>query len=314
MNAETNVFFVVNPHAANNRTGKLWGSLKTGLKKIFSKIDFEFTRHSMHAQTMTTRALESGYDTIVAVGGDGTVNEVLNGFYDDGRLIRRDAVLAYLPSGTGADLARSLGTGASGILSHLKQGRKKRLDHGLATFQTAGQALNTRYFINEASVGFSADTASAVNRSNKRLGGKASFIIGVMKCLVELKNPLMEISVDGRIWHRGNVLTAVVANGKFFAGSMKVAPHALLDDGKFDVVLIREMSRREVVRHIGKIYQGRHLSLPQVSTVQGESVVIESSVPVLLEMDGEQTGMLLATFNIVKKGINFLIPHFPSGV
>lgn len=299
---------MVNPKAANGRTEAIWSRL---IKRSQSNTQYMLTKDGNHASEITAEALTAGYDTIVAVGGDGTVNSVLNGFYRDGVQINPDARLSYLPSGTGKDLARTLNlphlTSAE-VLQSLPAFRVSVLDHGVARFTGYDEQHKVRYFMNEASVGFSADTVAVVNRCSKVLGGKISFFLGVFRCLAGLKNHAIRIEVDGDHWYSGNAFLVTVANGRFFGGSMQIAPLAQINDNLFDIVLITALSRLEVVKYIGRIYSGAHLSLPQVKTTRGQSVRITSEEQVPLELDGEQPGTLDAEFTIIENGINFLMP------
>jgi len=304
-------FFIVNPQSSNGKTVKLWHHLFQNSKDRGESLRYELTQYTMHAAQLASDALDAGFDTIIAVGGDGTVNEVLNGFYRDGRLIREDAKLAFIPSGTGGDLARTLGLldfPKEDLLRKLPRGTVIRIDHGSAEFSgTDGSRIN-RYFINEASIGFSADTVKAVNRSTKLFGGKVSFLLGVLKCLTNYPNHTMEINVDSRSWYKGPVFLLAVSNGRYFGGGMKIAPNAVMTDGRFDTILVKAMTRRDVLKNIGKIYSGEHLSLPQVVSTRAKSVEIVSTHEVPIEMDGEQTGYLDCRFVLAKQTINFLVP------
>jgi len=305
---DSRIFFVVNPKAANGKTGAIWSRL---LKRTQSNTQYRLTQDSDHASEITAEALSSGYDTIVAVGGDGTVNSVLNGFYRDGAKLNPDARLSYLPTGTGKDLARTLNLShptPAEVLQSLPSFRVSALDHGVARFRGYDGQHRVRYFMNEASVGFSADTVAVVNRSSKAPGGKVSFFLGVFRSLAGLKNHSIRIEVDGDHWYSGEAFLVTIANGRFFGGSMQIAPLAQANDNLFDIVLITALSRLEVLKHIGKIYSGAHLSLPQVKTTRGQSVRITSEEHVPLELDGEQPGTLDAEFTIIANGINFLVP------
>jgi diacylglycerol kinase family enzyme len=146
-----------------------------------------------------------------------------------------------------------------------------------------------------------------VNRASKRFGGKASFFLGVLRTLVRLRNPLLQVTVDGKQVYEGPTLLVAVANGKYFGGSMMIAPMADVQDGEFDVVVVSAMSRLRVLQKIGKIYRGEHLAEPEVHVHRGMEVHINSvGEEVLLEMDGEQPGRLAADFRISRHTVPFL--------
>ena len=305
---ESRYFFVINPEAANGKTRATWNRLR---RLLPLNAEHRLTESSSQGSRVTAEALAAGYDTIVAVGGDGTVNSVLNGFYRGGKMINPRASLAYMPSGTGKDLARTLDLArfaSDEALLKLSAYRVSTLDHGLVRFRGHDGQKAYRYFVNEASVGFSADTVAVVNRSSKALGGKFSFFAGVFRSLARLKNHPIRVEVDGSLWFVGQAFLVAIANGRYFGGSMQIAPLAKPDDGLFDIVLITALTRREVLRHIGKIYSGKHISLSQVRSIRGRNVRITSQEQVPLELDGEQPGTLEAEFTMIGGGIRFLLP------
>ena len=307
-------FFVVNPHSASGRTVRLWGELQGLLRERFGELHFELTRGPMHAADLAASAIEQGSDLVVAVGGDGTLNEVLNGCFRAARQPPAGAALGYIPSGTGSDFARTLGLYGLPVgeqVRRLADGTVRLLDCGQVHFTGSspeGQPLETsRLFLNESSLGFSAETVNNVNRASKRFGGKMSFLLGVLRTLARLRNPLLQVSVDGQQVYEGPTLLVAVANGKYFGGSMMIAPMAELQDGEFDVVVVSAMSRLTVLRKIGKIYRGEHLGEPEVSVHRGGEVRINTvGEEVLLEMDGEQPGRLAADFRISRHTVPFI--------
>jgi diacylglycerol kinase (ATP) len=309
-----NPFFVVNPHSADGRTLRLWPKLRELLARRFAPLRFELTRGTMHAAELAAAAIAGGADLVVAVGGDGTLNEVLNGYFRATRQPAHGAALGYLPSGTGSDFARTMGLYGLPLeqqVQKLAGGTVRLLDCGQVHFTgtgPGGQALETsRLFLNESSLGFSAETVNNVNRASKRFGGKASFFLGVLRTLVRLRNPLLQVTVDGKQVYEGPTLLVAVANGKYFGGSMMIAPMAEVQDGEFDVVVVSAMTRRTVLKKIGKIYRGEHLAEPEVHVHRGAEVRINSvGEEVLLEMDGEQPGRLAADFRISRHTVPFL--------
>jgi diacylglycerol kinase (ATP) len=309
-----NPFFVVNPHSANGRTLRRWEELRQELERRLGEVRFELTQGTMHAARLAASAIEAGADLVVAVGGDGTLTEVLNGYFLAGRQPPRGAALGYLPSGTGSDFARTMGLyglTAAQQVERLASGTVRLLDCGQVHFAGAGPDgrvhETSRLFLNESSLGFSAETVNNVNRASKRFGGKTSFLLGVLRTLVRLRNPLLEVTVDGKQVYEGPTLLVAVANGKYFGGSMMIAPMADPQDGEFDVVVVSAMSRLKVLKKIGKIYRGEHLAEPEVHVYRGMEVRINSvGEEVLLEMDGEQPGRLAADFSISRHTVPFL--------
>jgi diacylglycerol kinase (ATP) len=303
-------FFIVNPHAGGGSTGHLWPDWQQRIRRVLGKVDFAFTEWSLHATTLTREALNRGHDRIIAVGGDGTLNEALNGFFEDGNPCCPGAALAYIPNGTGADFSRTLGFHGRPIDEHIERllsAPVTSVDCGEVRFvSTQGEETN-RLFINESSLGFSAKTAAAVNKARKHFRGKLPFLIGVVRCLSTLKNPILRISVEGELVHEAPTLLVAISNGKYFGGSMMIAPDAEINDGLLDIIVISHMSRLTLLRKIKSIYSGQHLNEPEVTALRGKTVHISAvEEEVLLEMDGEQTGKLAADYRIAKKTIPFV--------
>jgi YegS/Rv2252/BmrU family lipid kinase len=303
-------FFIVNPHSAGGSTGRLWPEWQQKIHDVLGVSDFAYTRGSMHATSLAEEALDKGYDRIVAVGGDGTLNEVLNGFFDKGKALYPEAALAYIPNGTGADFARTLGFHDRTIHGHLERlvsAPVTRVDCGEVRFVSSSGEKTSRVFINESSLGFSANTAAAVNRASKHFKGKLPFLIGVVRCMSTLKNPVLRISVDGKCVHEDRTLLVAITNGKYFGGSMMISPNAEIDDGLLDIIVISRMSRLTLLRKIKTIYSGEHLEEPEVTAFRGKTVHLSApEEEVLLEMDGEQPGKLAAEYRVAKKTIPFV--------
>ncbi len=304
-------FFVVNPHSANGCTGRLWPQIKSAFESKIGQVTFEFTKGNIHATYLAGKALYDGFDTIIAVGGDGTLNEVLNGFYDADRQINEKAVLGYYPSGTGQDFARSVGLAGRtivDIVDTIVAGNETKIDIGLANFHKLDGTYISRRFINECSVGFSADVAGFTNRASKMLGGKLTFAIGVIARLITINRTRVRITVDFEKEISRTILLAVVANGQYMGGGMQMAPHAQINDGCFDLVVISEMTRIELMRNIGNIYSGKHVLHPKVEILKAKDILIETESKAAVEMDGESVGETKLRFKMLAKEMNFISP------
>lgn len=298
-------FAVVNPQSANGSTLKRWPVYLKRLEEEGYLINYEYTTGPRDATRMTQRILQEGYTHIIAVGGDGTMNEVVNGFFFNGQLINPDAELAFFSHGTGGDFIRTLmiPKGIGGFLSILSQRHKRRIDVGEVKFQKDHGQQESRYFINVADVGLGGETVARVNRQSKLLGGKLSFLIGSVISILRYRNKVMRCVIDGKLISEGRQNSIMVANGKFIGGGMMIAPDAELDDGLFDVVCLSDFSTLTLLRHLPKIYRGTHLKIPGVVVYRGRSVVISSTEKTLLDIDGEQPGYAPISFNLHPKAI-----------
>lgn len=296
-------FAVVNPQSANGNTLKRWPAYLKRLEEEGYLIRYEYTTGPRDATHMTQRILLEGYSHIMVVGGDGTMNEVVNGFFFRGQVINPDAELALFSHGTGGDLIRTLKVpkGIDGFLTILNQRRKRRIDVGEVFFKNHHGQSENRYFINVADVGLGGETVARVNQQSKWLGGKLSFLIGSVITILRYRNKLMRCEIDGMLISEGRQNSIMVANGRFIGGGMMIAPHAELDDGLFDIVCIGDFSTITLLRHLSKLYRGAHLVIPGVVVYRGRSVVITSNEKVLLDIDGEQPGRAPISFTLHPK-------------
>lgn len=300
------MMLIVNPASANGRTGKQWPGLKAQLEARGLCFDAQFTRGPHEATELARQALHQGYRTIVSVGGDGTTNEVVNGFFaPDGQSINPDAELGILPRGTGGDLGRYLNIrrNTDDALNRLLAGKSRLIDLGRVTLTVAGQRLS-RLFINVADVGLGGDTCHVVNSTSKALGGFVSFLWGLLKAVATYHNKRVAVTVDGREVLNGMSLTTVVTNGQFFGGGMHVAPEAQFDDGLFDIILVGDFGKLELVANLKKLYNGTILTHPKVKQVRGRHVTIHCPGAVV-EVDGEEAGLADAEFEILPAALKF---------
>ena len=251
-------------------------------------------------------------EQIIAVGGDGTINEVVNGFFEHGQPINPEAVFACLTSGTGADFRRSfdMPDEVYDQIERLATSEIRPIDLGRLTFIDHEGREAVRYFNNIASFGLSGATDRAVNRLKlgKKFSGKTAFFWGMLKALVTYRNQPVRIQVDDGFDEVLDVRVAAVCNGRYFGGSMHMAPHAAPDDGLFDVVIVAGLNTLTLLRRINSIYRGTHLEFDEVTSLRGRKIVAtpaEGASGVLLDVDGEAPGRLPATFEILPSAIYF---------
>ncbi len=303
---------VVNPNSQGGKLGKRWPEVAETLQRAFPFEDVK-TSGVGDATRLTREALASGAERIVAIGGDGTVNEVVNGFFEDGKPIAPDATFALIPYGTGGDFRRTLGV-ANDVQEAAKviaMGKRKKIDVGKLTFvaNSGGQAV--RMFANITSFGLSGVVDRLVNDSKKRLGGKMAFAWASIRATFQYTNQRVQLVFDGSERVEATIYNVAVANGKFFGGGMKIAPNAELDDGMFDVVALGDMGLGEALKLSRKIYDGAHLSMDKVTSRRARTVYaepIDSSAVVELDVDGEAPGKLPAQFEIVPQALWVAVP------
>ncbi len=302
-------FFVVNPHSANGSTGKRWGEHASTIAKTLSDFGVEFTRGPMDAARLATQAITNGYECIVAVGGDGTVNEVVNGFFENGKAINPKAALGVLPRGTGGDFRRTFGweTDFEAAVKRLKTPETRPFDVGLLEYRAHDGSTQHRYFANICSFGVSGLVDQEVNTTTKAFGGKVSFMLGSLKALTKYRDRLVKFSADGAPLEQTRVTTLAVANGQYFGGGMKVAPEADVSDGLFDVTIWSGYGLSDFVFKSAGVYSGAHVKWKGTRTLRCKEFVASSDEDVLIDCDGEQPGRLPCKMTILPSAIRLKI-------
>jgi YegS/Rv2252/BmrU family lipid kinase len=295
--------FIVNPAAAGGRALRVWRDLESEAARLAGPLDVRVSSGPGDASRLARDAAQRTR-VIVAVGGDGTVNEVVNGLVADDRAVRPDCALGIIAMGTGRDLARTLRLPADprAQLVRVVTGTDHRLDIGKVRF-TEGAGCGVRYYANVASFGLSGVTDRMMNGSRLRwLPGKIAFQVAVLQAVVQYRNTAVRWQVDDGPWQHATVKVAAVCNGRHFGGGMRIAPNAALDDGLFDCIVIGDVSTATLVRKLGTVYRGEHLAIPEVSAATGRRLVAEPLEPdadVPLDIDGEAVGRLPATFEVL---------------
>jgi YegS/Rv2252/BmrU family lipid kinase len=307
-------FVVVNPRSGGGRTAREWKTIEAALRGAYPMMAVAMTRRRGEATELVRAALREGHHEIVAVGGDGTINEAVNGFFDvAGRAISPDAVFAFVTSGTGGDFRKTfdIAPGAEAAIARLKHAKLRAVDIGrLACLSRRGEPV-TRHFINIGSFGLSGVIVDKVNRARiaKLFGGAFAFAFHSIVGMMLYNNRTVRIRVDGDFDEIITVSTVAVANGQYFGGGMRVAPHARPDDGLFDVIIMGGSPKGRAMADLKQIYTGEHLDNPAVTALRGAKIVAVPVAetrgrPVLIEVDGESAGRLPATFEILPRALN----------
>lgn len=291
---------IVNERAGAGAMADVFRRLEHDLEAIVGPFDVAFTDYAGHAIALAREALLDGYTRILVGGGDGTVNEVVNGWFDaEGQPVAEGARLALITGGTGGDFRKTVGARTrEDALRLLKEDRVVPTDVGRVTYRAPDGEDVTRYFMNIASFGLSGETDRHIP-SFKRFGGKLAYAGATLRAMWGWKNPVVRLTLDGEPGPSGPMCTVAVANGRYFGGGMMVCPAAELDDGLFTVGIIGDLTRFEVVRQTRSIYDGRHVKSPKVTMHPARTVVAESDTPVYLDVDGEALGLLPARFELL---------------
>ena len=291
---------IVNPASANGATRRVWPEVERLLREAGFTFDWQFTSGPGDATTLAARALREGARVVVSVGGDGTANEVVNGFYSDGAPLNPAAEFGLISCGTGGDLVRTLGVPKRivGAIERLRAAAARVIDLGRMSVNGEDGRRRSRLFINIGDVGLGGDTVHRVNHTSKALGGFVSFLWGCLAAVAAYHNKHAVLRVDGAEVAAGKALAVVVANGQYFGGGMHIAPRAAMDDGLFDVVWVGDLSKADLIANLPRLYAGTHLTHPKVSLFRGRNVAIHCP-DALVDCDGEVPGTADAEFELL---------------
>lgn len=304
----TSIAVVINPIAGGGRGKKVWRVLKPGLDALFSSVAYRMSNRVNDLELITEGLLEDNPDYLLVIGGDGTLNHVLNGLIHEDRLKNPKTKVAFFNAGCGGDFIRQFHKQKiTEFLDRLSHHKSVLCDVG----KISCDSEKPRYFINIASCGLSGHVVSNTLKSNwlKKLGGTLNYLANSVLGLLGYRSEMVRIQIDDNPPFETFLLLLAVCSGQFFGGRMHVAPMAKYDDGLFDVVLFQNFTRLKAILKIYKIYSGGHLLDENVHYVQARKISIESleSRPVLIEADGEKVGQLPATFTLIEDQLSLIL-------
>ena len=304
--SRSEMFVIVNPVSGNGKTGQRWAGIEERLRIEGAQFDVEFTREPGHAIQLARDAIAAGYRTIVSAGGDGTLNEVVNGLMTEGRT-DPDVRLGLIPGGTGSDFGRGIGLPRDPLDAalHLLKAEPHWFDMGQINCKR-GEGTNTRYFINVAGLGFDGEVCDRVNRSSKALGGTIPYVSSLVATLFSYRNKHVHWTLDGQV--REEVLNSViVANAFYFGGGMRISPNSQTDDGLFHVITLGDWGKLEFLATVPRVYNGTHLTHPKVKEYTGREVTVEADGQMFLQAEGDLFGEAPATFKILPRALQVLV-------
>ncbi len=294
---------IVNPAAGVNKsTFRKWPHIKSLLSGQGLTFDYQYTEGAGHAWEIASAAAGDGYRFLIAVGGDGTINEVANGLL--GSPNAATTALGIISTGTGNDFIRSAGIPHNYALAckHVTGEGLTLIDVGIVEYTKDGKRTS-RYFINGAGVGFDAEVAEAGLGVPRFMGNTVPFVLSLLKTLPGYHNKDIRMNIDGREEKR-RVLTLVVSNGAYFGGGMRIAPEADLSDRSLDVLTIGDVGKLELLQVFPRVYKGTHITHPKVRMEKARSITVESDQRILLQADGELLGAGPVTFRILPAALN----------
>ena len=299
---------IVNPVAGSHSVGREWSRISGQLRKAGLSFDYEFTERAGHAIEIARQSADSGYKCLIAVGGDGTVNEVVNGILHSTK--PGNAILGIVAAGTAHAFALSLGIAEDYVKACCLltgQGRAV-IDVGVVQCRKQGQTIE-RFFVNEASVGFPAEIVDAwkyLPNSFSRSLSLALRTITAYKSLATHRNKIVRLCV-GSEFESCSSCAVVVANGRYLADGMQIAPHASLSDGLLDIVIIGDVTKSELLKIRPTLYDGSHTSHPKIREKKTTTITIESDEQLLVEADGCIIGESPASFWVIPSALTVVV-------
>lgn len=300
-----NIVFVINNK--NNRLAKVLPGLRKYCREIqLGSVQFITTQRKKHAIELARQATEKGCDYMVAVGGDGTLNELINGILQSNLTANEYPTIGLLPLGSANDFARTAGISNSieELIELIQSNTSKKIDLGKIILQQTGE---TRYFINIAGVGLGAEIAQNLEQSSSVLGPGFNYFRHIIKGFLSYAKK--EVSCTSSTWQwKGKLLQMTVANGRYFGNAICIAPDARITDGLFQVSIFGDLSIWDYLKNYGNLKKGVKINLPQVCYHNAREVLLHGNDSCSIEADGEYVGLAPAVITILPKAISFLIP------
>ncbi len=300
-------FAVVNPNAGNGKGGKDWKRICSLFEKNGIAAEVKFTGSKGDAVGITSEAIKRGFRRIISIGGDGTLNEIINGVFTQQYCDPKEIVIGMIPVGTGNDWGRMFGIPLvyEGAVRVISEGKQMLHDIGMVTCYTDSKR-EVRYFINIAGLGFEAMVVEKTNRQKERgRSNKALYFMNILMSLISYRKAEVDIDIDG-VKSSCRIFSINVGNGRYCGGGMRQTPDALPDDGLLDITVIKEMGRFEIIRNLKILYDGTILSHPKIDGYRSKNLKVDSKSRLYAEADGESLGHDPFEFTVIPSAINII--------
>lgn len=304
-------YFIVNPKAGGGRTERLWPSLAARIERVWKKCHCVFTQKPGDATRHARLAAEKGQPWVVAVGGDGTVHEVVNGLMQAEETRRERLRLGIVSMGSGDDFIKSLGLPKDPFeaIGVLERGGLRPIDLLQVDFLNHHKKKESRYCMNLADFGLGGKVMQKVNASSKPLGSKLTYFVHAIATFFTFRHFSAVLETEERNYHFHQLIMGMVANGKYFGSGMCVAPEAEVDDGWMDVILVEKMGIPRFLGMLPQVYKKQQVSNESVFRIRAKALHVQptSTKPVYIELDGEQPGTLPASFKLLPKALRVCV-------
>jgi YegS/Rv2252/BmrU family lipid kinase len=304
---------IVNPTAGYRRASRLWPRLLASLGGPGANVATWWTEWPGHAETLAARARREGFDRVVAVGGDGTLLEVVNGLWWEPRGPLPS--VGVVPFGTGCDYVRSFDLGPTlrdQVMSALGEATL-RVSVGLFRLQGLDGQPRQRVFVNVLGLGFDARVIAGFRQQRRRLPGKAAYFLSGAKELGRLTHHRITGSLNGRPL-KTDAAVVVLGLGRYFGGGMMITPGASPQADHFQVVLAQKLTRLELVTIFPRLYTGKHLDHPRVTADYAGHITIKADPPAYVEAEGELEGLTPIEVAIIPRALRIAAPSLSTSL
>jgi len=305
----TNIWkVIINPHAGGCTDSLVWEQILIQLNHAEISFVYEVSEYPQHIFKIVQQSIIDGYRKFIIIGGDGSLNEAVNGINKQSDVSPLEITTAQIPLGTGNDWLKThnLPTDSMQMIQKIKTENSSYQDIGFVTYQD-NTGINTNYFINVAGMGFDAYVVlNTSGKKEKKTRSKFSYLFSLFRSLMSYKCLPARIYLDGNEVFYGNLFSFNVGIGKYNGGGMMQVPDAIPDDGLFDLTVFRKMSKFKVLFHVKDLYDGSFKTMKEVSIFRGKDLVFHSDHPISLECDGELLGHSPFTFSIIERGFRFI--------
>lgn len=296
---------IVNPRAASGKAAARWPSLVQRL----GVVEAVFTQRPGHAEDLARELLDQGFTRILAVGGDGTISETVNGFFREGTPINTAAELGLIPMGTGGDFQRTAGIGnLDEAVRAITRGKTRRIDVARIAFERHGGGRAQRYFVNLASFGMGGEVALRAKNFLSSASGKAAFLYATVDVFFRYRPKTVDLSLDGHAPARYTILNIAIGNGRYHGGGMHVCPRAKLDDGALEVTVIEALGMLALAKDLPVLYSDNVYKHPKAHHARARRITATSSETVSVEIDGEALGTLPIEVEAVPRALRLIVP------
>jgi len=298
---------IVNPTAGGGRARRLWPRLLPLLLSATDRLTVRWTTGLGSGTVLAQQAVQRGVDRVIAVGGDGTFHDVVNGVFKPGSSVAATPVCAFVACGTGSDARRALGipAGLDGV-AHLRDAPARAVDLLRLQYTTADGQTTSRVALNVASLGLSGAVVRWAQRGRALpLPPRLRYLGAILVALFTQRPGAVALTLDGRPLPVDRTWAVAVANGPTFGAGLQIAPAAQIDDGQLDVTVIHAQPVHHLLRHASRFYRGTHATLDGVTMHRGRTLTARpgGSSPVWLEADGERLGRLPARIEILPQAL-----------